>query len=87
MEPALDPRFEEQFPPLFEIALPEGGQALMAFAPLALLIVFGIWLIFTLASAYHWLRYSHRSWVTVPALGAHVFVSGTIMLYMLAGLR
>lgn len=86
MEPVLDPIFEEQFPPLFDFALPEGSQILASFAPLTLFLIFGIWIIFTLASAYHWLRYSHRSWVTIPALGVHVFVSGTIMLYMLAAL-
>lgn len=57
-----------------------------SFAPIIVLIAFGIWLVFSFAVTYHWFRYAHRSWLTVPALTAHVFVSGALILYAISGL-
>ncbi|CAN5721321.1 hypothetical protein BH11PAT2_BH11PAT2_09200 [soil metagenome] len=57
-----------------------------AFIPVALLIAFMLWVLYTLVVAYHWFRYGHRSWLAIPALAAHIFVSGCILLYMLSGL-
>lgn len=75
----------EAFPPLFGFTGPESIDVAAA-APVILLIAFGIWLAFTLIAAYHWFRYAHRSWLTVPALAVHVFVSGSLFLYALSGL-
>lgn len=49
------------------------------------LFVFAAWLIYTAVAAYHWFRYSHRSWLAVPAVGVHVFVSGMLILYIASG--
>ncbi len=49
------------------------------------LFVVGAWLIYTAVAAYHWFRYSHRSWLAVPAVGAHVFISGALILYIASG--
>ncbi|MEO6536906.1 MAG: hypothetical protein ABIT47_04395 [Candidatus Paceibacterota bacterium] len=58
-----------------------------AFIPVVFLIAFVIWLLYTLVAGYHWFRYGHQSWLAVPALALHIFVSGFLMLYMMSGLR
>jgi len=50
-------------------------------------VVFIVWTIYTLISIYHWFRYSGKSWLTVPAISFHLFVSASIILYMLTGLQ
>jgi hypothetical protein len=65
---------------------PSAFIAIEKIAPVALLIVFGIWVLFTAIAAYHWFRYAHRSWVAVPAIAVHIGVSGMILLYALSGL-
>lgn len=50
-------------------------------------LVFGFWALYTLAATYHWIRYSHRSWIAVPALAAHVAVSAAIASFAVTGLR
>jgi len=57
-----------------------------SFAPIIVLLACVLWLGFTFAIAYHWLRYAHRSWLAVPALAAHVFISGALILYAISGL-
>lgn len=47
--------------------------------------VFAFWAIYTLIAIYHWLKYSHASWVAFPAIGAHLFVSFSLMTYALSG--
>jgi hypothetical protein len=51
----------------------------------ALYAVFAFWAIYTLVAIYHWLKYSHASWVTFPAIGLHLFVSFSLMSYALSG--
>lgn len=85
MSPTTSP-FEQAFPPLFGWSGPMNLGDLTAIAPVIVLIAFLIWMVFTVVVAYHWFRYAHRSWVTVPALALHVFVSGNILLYALRGL-
>ncbi len=58
-----------------------------AFVPVVFLIAFVIWLLYTVVAAYHWFRYGHRSWLSIPAIALHIFVSGFLMLYMMSGLR
>lgn len=87
MDAALDPSFNEQFPPLFSVSFPSTSIDASALIPALFALIFIIWLLYTLVSTYHWLRYGHRSWAAVPALGIHVFISGSLMLYMMSGLR
>jgi hypothetical protein len=75
--------FDQAFPPLFKFS---GEIDIATLAPVVVLLAFGVWIAFTLIATYHWFRYAHRSWVAVPALAAHVFVSGSIVLYALSGL-
>jgi len=50
-----------------------------------LYFVFAIWVLYTLVAIYHWLRYSHASWVAFPAIGIHLFLSFALMSYTLSG--
>lgn len=50
-----------------------------------LYVVFAFWAIYTLVAVYHWLKYSHASWVAFPAIAAHFFVSIAFMSYALSG--
>lgn len=62
-------------------------SVISAMFPAIFAIVFFIWIAYTLVVAYHWFRYGHRSFVTVPMLVLHVVISGTLMLLTVAGLR
>ena len=48
-------------------------------------LLFILWALYTLITAYHWLRYGHRSSVAIPALITHVVVSGFLSLYAVSG--
>jgi len=48
-------------------------------------IVFGIWAIYTLVAAYHWLRYSHAPVTALAAIAAHIVVSLALLGYALSG--
>lgn len=43
------------------------------------------WVIYTLVASYHWFRYSHASWLTVPAIALHLVVSYILIVYALTG--
>lgn len=49
-------------------------------------LLFILWALYTLITAYHWLRYGHRSSVAIPALITHVVVSGLLAAYAVSGL-
>ncbi len=51
----------------------------------ALYIVFAFWAIYSLVAIYHWLKYSHASWLAFPAIAVHLFVSIALMSYGLSG--
>jgi len=51
----------------------------------ALYVVFAFWAIYTIIAIYHWLKYSHASWIAFPAIGVHLFVSIALMSYALSG--
>lgn len=57
------------------------------FLALFITVVFIWWGIFTLVSAYHWLRYARDSFVAVPAIVVHLFVSGWIFVFATGGLH
>lgn len=41
---------------------------------------------FTLVVAYHWVRYGHRSPLSIPALALHIFVASGLLLFAASGL-
>lgn len=51
----------------------------------ALYAVFAFWAVYTLVAVYHWLKYSHASWVAFPAIAVHLVVSVALMSYALSG--
>lgn len=50
-------------------------------------LIFIWWFIYTLVAAYHWLRFGRETWVAVPALALHLFISGWLLLFMTSGLH
>ncbi len=46
---------------------------------------FAFWVVYTLVAIYHWLKYSHASWLTFPAIAVHLFVSFILISYSLSG--
>lgn len=51
----------------------------------ALYVIFAFWALYTVIAIYHWLKYSHASWVAFPAIAAHLFVSFILITYALSG--
>ena len=51
----------------------------------ALYAVFAFWALYTVVAIYHWLKYSHASWVAFPAMVVHLFISFALMSYALSG--
>lgn len=47
--------------------------------------VFACWAVYTLVAIYHWLKYSHASWIAFPSIAAHLFISLALMSYALSG--
>lgn len=81
MPPALNP-----FPtPLW--LQNSGGFEVVKILPAIFALVFIIWSAYTIIVVYHWFRYSHRSWLTVPALALHFFISITLLLFTISGLQ
>lgn len=64
--------------------LPDGISASMM-VEWALYIVFAFWAIYTIVAVYHWLKYSHASWVAFPAIATHLLISLVLMAYALSG--
>lgn len=50
-------------------------------------LLFIWWFIYTLVAAYHWLRFARETWVAVPAVAAHLFISGWLLFFMTSGLH
>lgn len=51
----------------------------------ALYAVFAFWAVYSIVAVYHWLRYSHASWIAFPAIAVHALVSFSLMSYALSG--
>jgi hypothetical protein len=71
-------------PPDFSALIPAG----ISYAEIivwALYAVFAFWAIYSLVAVYHWLKYSHASWLAFPAIAVHIFVSLVLMSYGLSG--
>lgn len=67
-----------------ELSLPDNISASTA-VEWILYIVFAFWAIYTIIAIYHWLKYSHASWVAFPSIALHLFVSFALMAYALSG--
>lgn len=52
-----------------------------------LYIVFAFWAIYTIVAIYHWLKYSHASWVAFPSIALHLFISFALITFTLTGTR
>lgn len=51
----------------------------------ALYAIFAFWAIYTIVAIYHWLKYSHASWIAFPAIAAHLLISFALISYALSG--
>jgi hypothetical protein len=51
----------------------------------ALYAIFAFWAIYTIIAIYHWLKYSHASWIAFPAMAVHLAISFALMSYALSG--
>lgn len=47
--------------------------------------ILAYWVIYTLVAVYHWLRYSHASWIAIPAILVHISVSLALIGYAISG--
>lgn len=72
-----------------QIAIPNVFPALDAGTLIAVVVfvVFVWWLVFTIVASYHLLRYARDSWITIPAIALHLFVSGWIFVFSTGGLH
>lgn len=75
----------EPLEPLTPPAFLAGADA-QGIVSIVFLVLFIVWVLYTLVSAYHWLRYGHRSAVAIPALIIHVVVSWLLAGYAASGL-
>ena len=65
--------------------LPTNGLSVGLAAEWILYAVFAFWAVYTLVAIYHWLTYSHGSWLTYPSIAIHLFMSIALMGYALSG--
>lgn len=72
-------------PPAFLDQLQFSGISQATIVTWVLYAVFAFWAIYTIIAMYHWLKYSHASWVAFPSIAAHLFVSFALMSYALSG--
>lgn len=54
---------------------------------IAFFVLFVVWVIYTLIVAYHWFRYGRHSWLAVPAICLHLFVSSVLIFYIATGVH
>ena len=81
----LDQPLQPFSPPTALLSYLPNGVPVGAIIEWALYIVFAFWAIYTLVAVYHWLKYSHASWVAFPAIATHLFISFALMAYALSG--
>ena len=71
-------------PTSLTILLPDGLSP-GAVVEWVLYAVFVFWALYTIVAIYHWLKYSHASWVAFPAIATHLFISFVLMALALSG--
>jgi hypothetical protein len=62
-----------------------GGLSVGTLVIWALYAVFAFWAVYTLVAIYHWLKYSHASWLAFPAIVLHLIISLSLISYALGG--
>lgn len=62
-----------------------GGLSVGLMMTWVLYAVFAFWAVYTLIAVYHWLKYSHASWLAFPAIALHLFISLALISYALSG--
>ena len=72
-------------PPTALLAYLPSGVSIGTVVEWALYVVFTFWAIYTIVAVYHWLKYSHASWVAFPAIAVHLFISLALITYTLSG--
>lgn len=72
-------------PPTNLLAYLPSGLSVGIIVEWALYAVFAFWAIYTIVAIYHWLKYSHASWIAFPAMAVHLLVSSVLISYALAG--
>ena len=72
------------FPSINFFSYLPGDLSAGLFTTWLLYAVFAFWAIYTLIAIYHWLKYSHASWIAFPAIAMHLFVSFALMSYTLS---
>lgn len=70
--------------PEFQLFTSAGLESVLA---VIITIVFIWWAVFTLVAFYHWFRFGRDTWVAVPAVVLHLFVSGWIFIFATGGLH
>lgn len=73
-------------PAIAPLTLPEGLSFETLFS-IIFALIFIFWLIYTLIAIYHWLRHAPDTWVAVPSIALHLFVSGWLIFYATSGLK
>ncbi len=81
----IDQPLQPFSPPTALLAYLPGGISTGLMTTWGLYAVFAFWAVHTLIATYHWLKYSHASWIAFPALAAHFFISFALMSYALSG--
>lgn len=81
----LDQPLQPFAPPTALLSYMPNGLSSGVVVTWALYAVFAFWAVYTLVAIYHWLKYSHASWVAFPAMAVHLFVSFALMSYALSG--
>lgn len=67
--------------PLFSLP----GMDSFAVLSVIFFFIFAAWAAYTIIVTYHWFRYSHRSWLSIPAIATHIVVSGLLIFYIATG--
>src|SRR3989344_5545418 len=70
------------FPSTLLSYLPDGLSAGIVIT-CVLYAVFVFWAIYTIVAIYHWLTYSHASWIAFPAIALHLFISFAVISFAL----
>ena len=63
--------------------LPGGSVSIGLVTQWFLYAVFAFWAVYTLVAVYHWLKYSHDSWIAFPSIAVHLAISFMLMSYIL----
>lgn len=72
-------------PPTALLAYLPSGISVDLAVEWALYAVFAFWAFYTAVAVYHWLKYSHASWLAFPAIAVHLCISFALMAYALSG--